>query len=145
MKKLSLLILLVLACGCTKHARFYVVEGPLVEQNVGVIQARFVHNPFSPGGPIELTMPDGEVCKGEYTTLYGGGTSVGTGFGTGSVFGANAWATQWGIASGSSYTNWGSATMLGNRGTVIQMEYLTGRKGCGLAKDNKGNLYKVHF
>jgi len=38
--------------------------------------------------------------------------------------------------------------LVGNRGTVIQVEFYTGSgtaNGTGVAKDNKGNVFKVLF
>ncbi len=38
--------------------------------------------------------------------------------------------------------------IIGTRGTVIEVEFYTGSgtaNGFGLAKDNKGNIYKVLF
>ncbi len=44
--------------------------------------------------------------------------------------------------------NRGQAIVIGERGTVIEVEFYTGSgtaNGFGLAKDNKGNIYKVLF
>ena len=44
--------------------------------------------------------------------------------------------------------NKGEAVLVGDRGTVIQVEFYTGSGtayGTGVAKDNKGNIYKVLF
>jgi len=44
--------------------------------------------------------------------------------------------------------NKGEAVLVGDRGTVIQVEFYTGSgtaNGTGVAKDNKGNTWKVLF
>ena len=43
----------------------------------------------------------------------------------------------------------GAATLIGNKGTTIEVEYITSSfsptHGFGLGKDSKGNIYKIHF
>jgi hypothetical protein len=44
--------------------------------------------------------------------------------------------------------NRGEAILVGNRGTVIHVEFYTGSgtaNGIGVAKDNQGNIYRVLF
>lgn len=44
--------------------------------------------------------------------------------------------------------NRGEAIIVGNKGTIIEVEFYTGSgtaNGFGLAKDNHGNIYKVLF
>ncbi len=96
-------------------------------------------------GGISLTMPDGEFCKGQWSSAAGMSVS----YGSGSLF------SQYGSAYWSGYTvsnkpgeNRGQAMIVGARGTVIEVEFYTGSgtaNGFGLAKDNKGNIYKVLF
>ena len=64
---------------------------------------------------------------------------------------SSAWATVYG--SGYSIANVPGvnkveAMFIGDRGTVIQVGFYTGSgtaNGVGVAKDNKGNIYKVLF
>ncbi|MGD0342609.1 MAG: hypothetical protein ABSA76_12975, partial [Bacteroidales bacterium] len=69
-----LAVLSLFLCGCTETARVYPVEGPLMQQNVGVLYAKFLWD-GSGSGWIKIVLPDGEICKGEYTTLVDGVSS----------------------------------------------------------------------
>ncbi len=145
MRKIHFSLLLcagIFASGCTRQARLYPVEGPLSKQNSQVLEAQWLDS-WSGSGWIKLTLPDGEECKGEYTTLEGGGTS----FSSGGLFANSTWATHWGNTYSSPNTNRGTATLIGNKGTVIEIEYFVtfGSRGSGLGEDNKGNIYKIHF
>ena len=98
-------------------------------------------------------MPDGEICKGRWSSIapmaYGYSTASATGSATSGM--ASVWATAYG--SGFSMANVpgvnkGEAVLVGDRGTVMQVEFYTGSgtaNGTGVAKDNKGNIYKVLF
>lgn len=142
---LSLGLVVATLCGCSTTANLYPVRGPLSEiQPLPVIQAR-VDGIMGNSGGISLTMPDGEFCKGQWSSAAGMSVS----YGSGSLF------SQYGSAYWSGYTvsnkpgeNRGQAMIIGTRGTVIEVEFYTGSgtaNGFGLAKDNKGNIYKVLF
>ncbi len=76
-----------------------------------------------------------------------------TGSATGTV--SDGLNSVWASVYGSSYSvgdvpgvNKGEAMLIGDRGTVMQMEFFTGSgtaNGTGVAKDNRGNTYKVLF
>ena len=137
--------LLVVMCGCSTTANLYPVKGPLAEvKPLPVIRAR-INGIMGNSGGITLKMPDGEPCKGEWSSAAG--ISITSSSGT--LF------SQYGSAYWSGYTvsnkageNRGQAIVIGEHGTVIQIEFYTGSgtaNGFGLAKDNKGNIYKVLF
>lgn len=141
----SLGLILVALCGCSTTANLYPVKGPLSEiQPLPIIRAR-VDGIMGNSGGISLTMPDGEFCKGQWSSAAGMSVS----YGSGSLF------SQYGSAYWSGYTvsnkpgeNRGQAMIVGARGTIIEVEFYTGSgtaNGFGLAKDNKGNIYKVLF
>ena len=142
---LSLVALAVLCSGCSTTANLYPVKGPLSEvKPLPILKAR-VDGIMGNSGGISLTMPDGEVCKGQWSSAAGMSVT----YGSGTLF------SQYGSAYWSGYTvgnkpgeNRGQAIIIGERDTVIDIEFYTGSgtaNGFGLAKDNKGNIYKVLF
>lgn len=139
---LTAVILLLAFTACTKQARLYPIAGPLTENNTGVLVAEFADT-WMGSGWLKLTLPSGELCRGEYTTLESGGIGVGTG----SAFNKDTWMAHWGASYSRASTNRGTATLIGNKGSIIEIEYYTtfGSRGFGLGKDNKGNIYKIHF
>ncbi len=161
-KFIYLFVMAMLISGCATTGRLYPIEGPLAANPV-VLKATYSY--WGTGsGKICLTMPDGELCEGEYTTLSDGFTVVSTTSGGASLdtnggiattrgagfFTVDQYASYWGSSyvSGMKNKQYGQATLIGNKGTIMQVEYFTdslSARGFGLAKDNKGNIYKVHF
>jgi len=104
-------------------------------------------------GNIVLTLPDGEKCQGKWSSMAPTQTTV-TSSNTQVKFSdglASAWATAYGTNFSISNVpgiNKGEAMIIGDRGTIIQAEFYTGSgtaSGSGVAKDNKGNIYKLIF
>lgn len=109
------------------------------------IEAKFQGLVTSGGGEITATGPDGEQFKGRYSTMAENMTTqqafmklvdrVSFEQGYGTVFGNQGKVD-------------GVATMTGDKGTVIDMQYTydkaTGH-GNGEGTDNKGNEYRVMF
>ena len=157
MKKQSSVLLVLLGllimAGCATTATLYPVQGPLAQQaSVQTIEAR-VDGIMGNSGKITLTMPDGEVCKGRWSSVAPAFTTYSSAQASGSVSSglANVWASVYGngFAIGNvAGVNRGQAVLMGTRGAVIQVEFLTGSgtaNGYGVAVDNKGNTYKVLF
>ena len=148
----SLLITAVL-CGCSTTATLFPVDGPMTKLSPLPVLTATVDGITGNTGDISLVMPDGEACKGRWSSIapmaYGHSTASATGSATSGM--ASAWATVYG--SGFSMANVpgvnkGEAVLVGDRGTVIQVEFYTGSgtaNGTGVAKDNKGNTWKVLF
>lgn len=146
MRRALLMALLLLSfCGCSTTANLYPVSGPLSEvKPLPVIKAR-ASGILGNSGRLTLTMPDGEVCEGKWSSAAG--TAVGVS--SGSLF------SQYGASYWSGYTvgtkageNRGQAILVGSQGTVLEVEFYTGSgtaNGFGLAKDNRGNIYRVLF
>ena len=99
-------------------------------------------------GIAQFTMPDGELLQGEYSIVFGG--SIGFGAIFGSVYGPR------GSASGSATTTnvsmqgegQGSASLIGNRGTSMQCEFLNANMtghGYGACRTTKGNTYRMIY
>ena len=160
MWKLVLSLIVVSLTGCASVASLYPVQGPLAETQPQVLKGTFT-NFLTGHGTIKLTLPDGEVCKGEYTTIGEGMTtfSSGSGTGTGIATGTNTSGSGIVITQndfvnilGTSFSvknkQQGMATLIGNKGTIIVVDYFVDvwtSHGFGIAKDNKGNLYRVQF
>lgn len=132
-------LVLASAPGCTYTfaARLYDM------QSGGVATATFKWN-GSGHGVVEIALPSGELCKGEYVTISDDVTTWGSIFATGSAGG--------GIASGYGLTTQGkqkgSAVAVGDRGTTVECEYVTSAsspQGYGTCRDNHQKSYKLMF
>lgn len=120
--------------------RLYGISGT----NEGTVVQGLAHRIRRNSGWIEVTLPTGEYCKGEYTVVTQGSRT--------------ALSTQWnglyssiyGTAYGSTIQTAGEgmATAIGDKGTVLEVNFIadtsTGH-GFGVAKDNKGNVYRLQF
>jgi hypothetical protein len=135
-----LLGLLVGLPACAREARLY----PNNEKaNGGLLNIKFVDSGMG-RGPIEVTLPSGELMKGECSTTdtsaYGFGSAI-------SVSGSRS-----AIATGSTVSTPGHmpgvASLVGDAGTTMHCEYtvnsLTG-SGSGVCQTNKGAVYRLHF
>jgi len=145
LKNITALCTILLFISCTTTATFYPIQGPLSEQKPIPVLVANVDGIMGNTGNINLTMPDGEICKGKWSSAAGMQVSVGT---------VNLFS-QYGSALGTGYSvtnaagvNRGEAILIGERGTQIEVEFYTGSgtaSGYGLAKDNHGNIYKLLF
>ena len=145
--------LLIILSGCSTTATLYPVDGPMSEQQPLPVLTATADGITGNTGNISLTLPDGEYCKGRWSSIapMSVGFSTATASGTATTGMASVWSTVYG--SGFSMSNLpgvnkGEAMMVGDRGTVIQVEFYTGSgtaNGTGVAKDNKGNIFKVLF
>jgi hypothetical protein len=141
--------------GCVR-GRFYPVQGPLSTQTpVPVFKAK-ASGPFNSGN-ISVVLSDGEVCKGRWN-----GTEafpIPTGAGPASAPATNEMASVWDAVYGQGFylahivgnKDFARGIASGNRGTVLNVEMyrVTDKRPedttlfKGVAKDNKGNIYKV--
>ena len=146
MKKLiALLFVLVLLLGCTNKARLYPAND--LAAQIGLLEAEYVDSEMG-GGEITVVMPDGEILKGEYTIADT--ASVGFGYIYTSVFGSggSAYGTDSATSMAASGSSPGIATLLGDKGTMMQCEYFVSNlreKDCGACKSSNGALYRLHF
>lgn len=123
-------LLLLHGCSMTINARIYDLSG-----SGGVANAAFKWT-GSGSGPLTGSLPDGEVFQGEYTTVASGVSGWGTTFR--SVY----------TVSLSNDLERGSAIATGNRGTVIDCEYVVRAgtaTGYGVCRDNKKRAYRLMF
>lgn len=154
-KRVTVLIglLLFLLPGCARPVGVYPVEGPLAESGtVSRIEMTFDSFQFIdykeysftlPGnwakrGKIHVTLPDGEICQGEYA-IYPFGHTI-------RLFSYAQYDTYFGSTTPPRLARYGQALATGDQGTVFQAEFYvtkSSRQGYGLARDNKDNVYKL--
>ncbi len=139
--------------ACSTTATLYPVDGPLSKQQPLPVLTAAVDGIMGNTGGISLSLPDGERCTGKWSSI----APMSVGFSTATASGSarNGMASVWTTVYGSGLSmrnlpgvNKGEAMLVGNRGTVIQVEFYTGSgtaNGTGVAKDNKGNVFKVLF
>lgn len=150
---LGALALMFLVAGCSTTATFYPVDGPMSKIQPLPILTATANGIEGNSGTISLSMPDGEICKGRWSSIAPMSVGYSAGSATGSA--TSGMGSIWTTVYGSGFTirnhpgvNKGEAVLVGDRGTVIQAEFYTGSgtaNGAGVAKDNKGNIYKVLF
>ncbi|OJH53467.1 hypothetical protein ATN81_18940 [Agrobacterium pusense] len=136
-----------LLCGCVSaDVNMYPVDGPLSKQHpLPVVKAK-AGGVESNSGPMIMTLPDKQECKGTWSSVAPKTGSVSTGalfsaYG-GALFGSTVTT---GILPG---VNKGQAFVACNRGTTLEAEFYTGSgtaNGYGIAKDSDGNVYKMLF
>lgn len=157
-KGFNLLFLAALATGCASPpptpTRLYNLDtGDIISAEMGYAD--------SGHGLMTATIPTGEVCKGEYT-IAGAGRSYGPSryedqtrppeeTQSQNVTGKDlSWAEAYGYGPGTYVQPIGSATLVGERGTVLEIViysyyYYHGVHGDGVGRDNHGNWYRVHI
>lgn len=156
MKLFKAIVFAILAAqlaACSTTATLYPVDGPLSKQQPLPVLTATVDGIMGNTGGISMTLPDGEQCTGKWSSI----APMSVGFSSASASGAatNGMASVWTTVYGSGFSvrnlpgvNKGEAMLVGDRGTVIQVEFYTGSgtaNGTGVARDNKGNIYKVLF
>lgn len=150
--------------GCAS-ARMYPVRGPLASESPqAVYPAKITGLLYS--GDIKITVANGEVCKGHWTLVKGGSSadappaeappstttednSVAEGM-------PAAWDTVYGqgyyVAHVLGQRLYAHAMVTGNHGTILNVEFYRLNNGAnaaadfhGVAKDNRGDIFKLAF
>lgn len=131
--------------GCAREARLYPANE--AANSTGVLMAHFMMNGTG-HGQIKITMPDGEVLKGEYSVVRGGTIGFGNIFGA--VYGPHGSVSLTG--SSTSYAmpggSPGQASLFGDRGTSMQCEFYNDNfsgHGYGACKTSTGALYRIQY
>jgi hypothetical protein len=131
--------------SCTTTAQLYPVKGPLSERNPVPVLTAKVDGIWGNTGNINLTLPDGEECHGRWSSAAG----VAVNFGMVNLRSQYQYLSGSGLSVGNvPGVNRGEAVAVGNRGTIIEIEFYTGSgtaSGYGIAADNKGNIYRIIF
>jgi hypothetical protein len=148
---ISLALALLANTGCSTTASLFPVKGPLSSiAPLPVILAK-ADGIWGNTGSISLTMPDGEMLTGRWSSVAPQQTT----FSSVSAFSQGGMAGAWAQVFGNGFSvsnvpgvNKGEAMLTGKKGTVMQVEFVTGSgtaNGNGVAKDNRGNVFKVIF
>lgn len=126
--------------GCAREARLYPANS---QAGKGALTAKFTDSGLGKG-PVELTMPDGEVLKGEFSTTdtstYGFGTAVALTRYTPVVSTASTSSTPGSMP--------GVLSAVGTNGTQMHCDYVVNSltsSGSGNCQTNKGAAYELHF
>jgi hypothetical protein len=131
--------------SCAKTASLYPVNQ--VSATEGVLQARYMA--YGAGhGQMEITMPSGELLKGEYSIVRGGTMNFGNIYasvvGTGGIATGTATSTNYAVPGGSP----GTASLFGDRGTSMQCEFYNDNvsgHGYGGCRSSTGGLYRLQY
>jgi hypothetical protein len=146
--RLSLALLGIFAMSGCGEARFYPVQGPLATQpSVPVFVAK-VSGAFH-SGTFSMFLDDGEMCRGRWALVppvQAPSAATGT---EGNVLGP-VWDAVYGTGF---YANrvlgaklHARAVGSGDQGTVLVVEvYQSGGAMSGVAKDSRGNVFKLVF
>lgn len=133
------------ACSISVPITLYPIKGPYADQNQRPILNATAHDVQQNTGAFEVTLPSGEICKGRWSSAAGkmvtqSSGSLFTEYGTITGFGTSV--------SNVPGVNRGQAISFCPSGLTIEAEFVTGSgtaNGYGIAKDTKGNIYKMLF
>ncbi|MCD9146230.1 hypothetical protein [Pseudophaeobacter flagellatus] len=142
--RFSFVFLLGLA-ACSTTANLYPISGPLTEENPIPTLIATVDGITGNTGNFNFTMPNGSACSGKWSSVAPQFASVTTG----TLF------AEYGSVAGYSTTvgnlpgvNRGQAFSTCSDNTRFDIEFFTGSgtaNGYGIAKDTRGNVYKMLF
>lgn len=126
--------------ACSREASLYPAN---LEAGPAALKAKFTDSGMGKG-PVELTLPSGEVMRGEFGTTdtanYGFGTAVASAGGRAAVATASSTAIPGSMP--------GVVTMIGDRGTRGECGYQVNTwssSGTGVCKFSNGAVYNMHF
>ena len=154
---LILFLFLFLSCVASpipRSVRLYDMDKGVTIEAV-IKDARQVH-----GEITAKNQSTGEAFVGEYNsirddvarTTSGLGGSYGSGYGSVGPYSLSqsgyGWATAFGFSFEERNRIYGAATMVGDKNTIIEAVYSVDRQslhGYGVARDNLGGHYKLHF
>jgi hypothetical protein len=139
-------LLPVAACGGgTTTMQFYPLQGQIAAKDPSVVIAATMYNVNGTSGPLSFGLPDGNACKGTWSSLTpktvsrSGGLSL-------------TWQKVGGDVGRESATvarvNDGEIYAVCEDGTRVQGTFVIGSgtsSGTGTATDTNGNVYKLLF
>lgn len=135
----ALTLFVVFLCACGRSARLY---------NLSTGEVTRVNYSGRGKGKLSATLASGENIHGEFVSLPGGNTSWGAIYA--SVYSPTTFAQGSAQSvSGNMQSKYrGSAIATGDKGTIIQCEYIVSEwtaAGSGACEDNHGVKYKLMF
>jgi hypothetical protein len=138
---LALCTLVLILVGCIRKARLYnLTTGE-------VVPVQFTYS-GSGKGKLSAVSAAGERFTGEYVTLAGGQIGWGTIYASVYSPKGSASGSSTSVTSSTEAKQHGTAIATGDKGTIIQCEYITSAwngAGSGGCKDNHDVLYKLMF
>jgi hypothetical protein len=157
--KLVLVIALFCVCmisGCYRYARLYPIQGPLASQTPSPIFTAKITGAFNSGN-LSVILANGETFTGPWKALSVKTRAQNAASSTPEqVSLASAWDTVYGQGFYTAHVLgtrlFAQAVLTGNQGTVLQVEMYRQEHGAdssapldikGVAKDSKGNIYKL--
>jgi hypothetical protein len=146
--KATLLVLMSLCLsGCmSASVTMYPVAGPYAAVVPLPVVKAIASGIEGNSGTITMTMPNGEKCKGTWSSVAPQYSAVTTGS-LFSVYGGTIYGST--VSSGLlPGVNKGQAFAPCDKGTTVNAEFYTGSgtaSGYGIAKDSNGNVYKMLF
>lgn len=126
--------------GCSRDARLYPAN---LEAGPAAVKAKFTDAGMGTG-PVELTLPDGEVLRGEFGTI----STATYGFGSGYATSGTRSVLTTGSVSSVPGSMPGRVALIGDRGTRGECEYQVNSwtsSGTGMCKFSNGAVYNLHF
>jgi hypothetical protein len=149
---LAVLLASMSAClpeGFVRAGSLLPASGPFAQSGAQPLQITF-NGATSGSGSFRVTLPGGETIQGNYDTM--GGFSTGPAGGEQSpgqtvITGAD-WQALYGNADATLGQISGQGTGSGDKGTLLRIQYVVDamdNRGYGVAKDSRGNLYRLRF
>lgn len=137
---LAIIAVTAMLAGCATTANFYPIN-PQAEK-LGLLHAT-LHEGMLGAGTMTMTLPSGEVLKGQFSTVNGPSTA----FGSGSASIGGITGGGFGSMVASPGSRLGFAELMGNKGTTAQCEFEANpwSHGSGLCKFSNGAEYRVMF
>ncbi len=143
--KLIFTLPIFLLTACSAAISMFPVEGPIRSETPNQVLSASAENVSSNSGKFSVTYPNGDQCVGRWASIAPQLTSTSWG----SLF------TQYGALTGASIMttnmpgiNRGEAIAVCSSGNRLQIEFYTGSgtaNGSGVAKDERGNVFKLIF
>jgi len=150
LKKGILLLICITLNGCLYANGPNTYSARLYNTQTGEVSHGWFHFAGTRSGEVGIVLPNGEALRGEYSTAPAGDTTWGSVYA--SAYGSGGYASVHGSGYKQNVPNAlrGQAVVVGNRGTMIQCEYVTNNsrydaQGHGGCKDNRGNYYRLMF
>ncbi len=149
------LICTAILSACTFSGHVYPVKGPAASQSPVPVYDAKISGAFN-SGTLTLKLADGEAGSGHWTTATTAPAPSGAAGDNPSAQMPAAWDTVFGDGYYNSHVLgqrlFVESTITTNRSTVVQVQLYRIRNGnenlgpiYGVARDNKGNIYKVSF
>lgn len=146
MRFVLVLTVALMTTACTASIDMFPVEGPFSERVPLPSASAVAHGITGNSGRLEITLPDGDTCTGRWSSVAPQMHSVTSG----SLFGTYAAAAGFSAVTSGNVpgVNRGEAFAVCTHGTTVEAEFFTGSgtaNGYGVARDSRGNIYRMLF